>query len=108
MAAGCAEADGYEVRTKALLAEKESGWQRSASAPRILTQIPLRGNGETKWQREAQKIKELSVRVHLQSKLGMRKRELQKPGVGREGSGKRRAKIVLRWSQVQELEKPVC
>lgn len=46
----------------------------------------------TGWQREAQKLKELSARVHLQSKSGMK----QKPSVGREKSGKRRAKIILR------------
>lgn len=46
-----------KIQTRVLLAEKESDWQRRASALRILTWIPLQGNGETKWQREAQKNK---------------------------------------------------
>lgn len=54
------------------------------------------------------KIKELSARVHLQSKSEMRERENYRSQVlGGKDQEKRRAKIVLRWSQAQELEKPV-
>lgn len=86
-----------KIQTRVLLAEKEHDWQRRSGAPRILTWIPLRGNGETKWQREAQKNKGAVREEACPKQIGNeKKRGLQKPSVGRERSGKRRAKTVLR------------
>lgn len=72
----------------------------------ILTRAPMRGNGTTRWQREAQKLKELSARVHLQSKSG-RKQKITEAKCWEGEIRKEKGKDYPR-SQVQELEKPVC
>lgn len=67
---------------RALLADTET--DRRPRALGILTQVPLLGQRGEQVAKGAQKIKEPSVRMSLQSKIRNERRELQKSNVGRE------------------------